>query len=225
MSSPYNETIRFPNEIDRDWPSLADNTTPWVEQRHIVYPQHYNKLVNLVNTVNGMTAGAPTASGDGTLQRISYPSVFTFKIAALMKVAAPDSVDVPGVNNPGNVLPFEIVFTHSADVYSDRAGAAIVRLSLEEFNALIANQSFFSDGPIVACSVVDDPHNTTLHIDTYVVNHYAVTGSDTILVRGAIIDLGITDPPASSDPWEVPSRRWTLQGNAVSLRIAFQGIA
>jgi len=222
----FNDTIRWPEKLDVDFPNLRNNDSAAVSDNEKLYAAHYNKVRNLVIKAYDLMQNTISASGDGSIQKISIPVVFDIPLHTLVKVGAFDAATNPQISVPGNVLPFEFVLTSSSDDYSKligRGGVALLNKKiptalLTQFGGIsIINPKLHGTGFLTGPSdkVFD---RTKPFPNSYAVSVNANIGADTILIRGVIIDSKLDSVQSANG---LGPQFWLLPTNQqTNLRIA-----
>lgn len=229
--SQFSEQILFPVQKDV-WPSLVDSFSSRDTEFSIVFAEHYNKVRNLILTTEELWFNSYTASGDGTFKALSYTYTIETSISSILGVSAFAAWNDPNIDQPGNILPYEIIFTKSTDDYSKWLGSSgqngfykiIVQGSDTMLNNIVAGMDLFSIYPMATATIVPRTGYLAPATDTtfYLANAYAQTNDDTLLIRGAIIDANMTND--SSNGWANVSERWRTYGNDIFLKITLCGV-
>jgi len=194
---PYNDTIFWPQRKDVDFPSLSNNETSVVNEDEKFFAEHYNKIRNFIVEGYLRLTDGTTAASDRSLQKISMPYSFSVSLQDVVKYDAYDASTSTQAKIPGNVLPFEFVITFSTDIYEAQTNRTEYDFLLQKANSTELNAGFGTVSPISAKVLVSAQivGNTDYNFDTTVgfPTHLstvcsAVVGTDTLLIRGAIID-------------------------------------
>ena len=197
---PYNPTtddsIKFLRTGAKDpFPTVYDAGTPSVQDRFKkIWAEYHNKIKNFVGVVEPL-CNSTTAENAG-MKGLTYWSLNPAPtLTSIMYGSAPLAVS-QGKQPPTTVFPFEIVITSSEQSYNtwpkyqagrDRDSVPM----LYQAPRAVLNRIAFGDlntiKPMVQCSLRAD-------LDTYFstrwsVSHYCITSADTLIIRGAIIDL------------------------------------
>ena len=197
---PYNPTtddsIKFLQTGAKDpFPTVYDAGTPSVQDRFKkIWAEYHNKIKNFVGVVEPL-CNSTTAENAG-MKGLTYWSLNPAPtLTSIMYGSAPLAVS-QGKQPPTTVFPFEIVITSSEQSYNtwpkyqagrDRDSVPM----LYQAPRAVLNRIAFGDlntiKPMVQCSLRAD-------LDTYFstrwsVSHYCITSADTLIIRGAIIDL------------------------------------
>ena len=197
---PYNpttdESIKFLQTGAKDpFPTVYDAGTPSIPDRFKkVWAEYHNKIKNFIGVVEPL-CNSTTAENAG-MRGLTYwslnpaPTLFSIMYGSA-KLAVSQ-----GKQPPTTVFPFEIIITSSEQDYSawpkyqagrDRDSVPM----LYQAPRAVLNRIAFGDlntiKPMVQCSLRAD-------LDTYFstrwsVSHYCITSADTLIIRGAIIDL------------------------------------
>jgi hypothetical protein len=229
---PYNEVILFPNAVD-SFPSLRDNTGGAIKEDQIVYAEHYNKIANFIQVLEPKLFSTRTASGDTTLRAISHNFHISLKVSTVFALNAAGAFNTAGTVLPGNVLPFEFVFTTSNSNYGGWTypGASSDRTWYQDTNAsnfkntLVGGLDIFNIFPMATATIISANNAAApltqpfSPIPDYHVNCYAVKNTNTLMIRGAIIDVNAPqNPPANS------AERWISLGNNIILYCTIFGV-
>lgn len=222
----FNDTIRWPEKLDVDFPNLRNNDSAAISENEKLYAAHFNKVRNLVLKAYDLMQNTVSASGDGSLQKISIPVVFDIPFQALVKVGAFDASSNPQLAVPGNVLPFEFILTNSSDDYSKLVGrGGSVLLNKKTASALLSQFGGLSivAPKLHATAILTGPSDkifdrTKPFPNTFAVSINANIGGDTILIRGVVIDSKLDSIQASNG---LGPQFWLLPNNQqTNLRIA-----
>lgn len=224
--NPYSDKIYFPEQIDSFY-TLEDNSSSAIEQYQIVYSAHHNKIANLVHTIQPLILTSGTASGDGTLRGLSYTFTLSAALSQIFELFGGPAASSSTLNQPGNTLPFEAVITKSTDTYYHNIGRGYDNILLfklnnaqDLYNAVAGGLNPFTTYPIIATSLVANSNAGYAdgNLDNYIVNAYVVRSSDTFLVRGSIIDVGM-----GATINQTNSERWLSSG--ATLNVTLMGVS
>lgn len=224
---PYNDQINWPNSLDIDFPNLRNNDSAAVSENEKVYASHFNKVRNLIFKAYDLMQNTVSASGDGSFQKISLPVVFDIPLPTLIKVGAFEINSNPQLEIPGNTLPFEFVLTKSSDDYSKMIGRGGSALLNKKTSAALLSQ--FGGIEVVGakihttCSLVgptDKLFDTSYAFpNSYAASANTIVGSDTILIRGVLIDSKVDAIQAAAgyaqQLWKLPAAQQTFVRLAV----------
>ena len=205
----YNDTINFPNRVS-DWPSVADNrSSVTVSPDQILWAEHYNKLANFVDKVQdnllffGTTqASGANASPDLSVQKVSRGLGIVNTTDALLQAVAPlaYSTPNPSFQIPGNVLPFEFVFTTNPNKINNLNGSnggtvygtttvlfsdtIVGAYPLAEFSSILTATNIYCTSTFGYAGTVANPE---LHCQFFPqISQYTIRLSDTIIIRGCV---------------------------------------
>ena len=221
----YNDIINWPKVLDKDFPTLRDNESSIVSDNEKFYAAHFNKIRNFLVKAYAIVSSTNTAFGDGTFQKMSMPHTFQVSLQDLLKVGAFDVV-LNSAKVPGNCLPFEFIITKSTDNYVALV-TKTTSLFLEQKTSIKLNKSFgginpfnkhISTAQIVGASSASFD-NTKINPSNYRVVCSSIIGSDTILMRGFIVDMQLS---ASNSTNGDGSNLWkTLSPLSPALKVSF----
>lgn len=204
---PTNEQIIFPNAID-SLPTVYDAGSAAVAERYTkIWAEYHNKIRNFIGTVQPMLT-PNTATSDGSLKGLTlYTLNPAPTIHNIIRGFAKDAFDA-GRHAPTQVLPFEIVITSSNDDYSHwpNTGGGTTPLIYQTtqtiLNQIVGNINLFHLRPMTQITLRRS--SPFIQLDQYssrwIVNHYAIPGADTLLIRGCLCDLNDMAPIGSQLP-------------------------
>jgi hypothetical protein len=202
---PYNDTILWPYKEDIDFPNLKNNETGVIGENERVYAAHYNKVANFLVKGYELFTATQTATGDGSIQKLSAPLTITVPLVDVLKADAYKIFTNPIVKAPGNVLPFEFTITYATDSYQSlkaKGGDAFVKQAsnLANFKKLFGGIDPAANMCTVTAQLVGKPDNLFKPgipaPQGYVVTCTAKIIANTILLHGYIIDQKLS--PSSS---------------------------
>lgn len=225
----FSETINWPAQKDQ-WPTLYNDYAGPTREHSILFAEHFNKIRNFVVKSEGLWLNATTGSGDGSLRGLSYVYTLETTISEILGSFAFDAWNSPSISQPGNVLPFEFVITSSNDNYSNWPAngqgtfrSMLVQDTVDAINTIVAGMDFFNIYPMVTIAIAQRPGiQTDPSSVMYLANGWANISSDTLLIRGAIIDLQM--PNDSGNNWVNTADRWKTQGLDLLLRASIIGV-
>jgi len=205
------DTSTFPTSIDT-FPTLYNYATGVPKDLYTFRVEYYNKIANCINTLETLMYVPATAISDGSLSKLSYVVSFTLPMANLLQSCAPAAFSSPEISQPGNVLPFEVLFTSSSANYQnwlfkDGVARMLYQGSAASIASMFGGISPFSTAkPMVTCTIrragglkVDGALATIY--SNFLANSWAVADSSNLLIRGCVIDFGITNTTANADDW------------------------
>lgn len=224
--SSFNENINWPKSLDLDFPNLRDNTSSVSADNEIVYAAHFNKVRQLILNSYNVVQTTVAGSGNGSFQKISVPITYNIPISTLIKLAAPALTATEKI--PGNILPFELVLTKST---SYNYSAAPSQLGIKKgtstyFLSQFGQINIFSNKISVKGSLcfnnqilfdINTPYPNELKVFTSV-----RTSSDTILIRGCVVDNRVSH--LSADAGKAPSVWLNPASDNIYLKVAIVGI-
>lgn len=208
-----NEFTTFPTSIDT-FPTLSNYATGVPKDLYTFRVEYYNKIANCINTLETLMRTTLTGTGDGSIKGLSYAVGFTLPMAALLQNAAPAAFSSPTIQQPGNVLPFEVLFTCSNANYGDwlfKEGTSrmLYQGSLATITALFGGVSPFNTAkPMVTCAIRRasglkvDSGVSTIH-SRFLANTTCIADAENLIIRGCVIDFGMTDELTNADDWIV----------------------
>ena len=226
----FNDIIQWPTKLDVDFPNLRNNDSAVISEVEKFYAAHYNKIRNFVVTAYSFVENNSVAVSDGTLSRLSMPVGITIPLKEIVKAFLNSVYLDTDIQVPGNVLPFELVITYSSDSYSTEVSKStalyIKKSDVNSLKSLFGSINPLTNPLVVTGQVLgykEDTFNSNVHFEsTYVVNCTALQGSNTLLVRGYIQDMGIADLNAVNGTAPL---RWLSKTNSTeSLKIAIMGV-
>jgi hypothetical protein len=212
MKSPFSSIIKYPAQVDtfeNMYDSGANSSAHTANTK--LWAEHYNKLGNFIGKIEPLIV-TNTASGDGSFKVLSYAYTLTpvplFNIFQSYAYAAARSGNAP----PTNILPFEFVITSSSDDYTNWPfpGALLFQSDQATINNLIGGIAFNGGSLLASINLSDSrdllPRDYTYNLGlvigeistkNWITNHYISYSSDTLLIRGAIINTLVV--PISGD--------------------------
>jgi hypothetical protein len=212
---PYDSNINWPQTID-SFPSLDDNQGPSINTNQILYAEHYNKIGNFIRRAQYAYNHTTVASGDGTIKTMYFPSDpttmgFAIPLPVVARIVCPWAYDSrsTGTNIPGNVLPFEFILSTNTGIVipwqTDDYSMSQQNSSATNLNQFLNGYSFLSY-PRIHVSLWNNSaiYGQFIHYcnQTLLLNSWSIMGSDTLLVRGTVIDMG-SDPTDGQERWEL----------------------
>lgn len=189
---PTNELIKFLTTGVRDsFPTVYNAGNSSVAEKYTkVWAEYYNKIRNFIGIVQPLCT-TETADGDG-LSAITYWTLNPAPTINDIIFGSAKKAYLLGKAPPTNVLPFEIVITSSTDNYSNwpkLSGVTtplLYQASLTTIRSIIKGDPY-SRPPMVSCCLKASNHS---YFSTrWAVNSYLTVGTDTLLIRGSLIDL------------------------------------
>lgn len=190
---PTDESIKFPVQKDT-FPTVYNAGSTSIADRYTkVWAEYHNKIRNFIGIVEPMCSSNTASDPSGSLKRITYwrlnpaPS-----LAHILYGNAKMAYDL-GKAPPSMVLPFEIVITNSLDNYDNwpKLRGTLPMLYYASSTDLnnITKTDFMSSKPLVQCTLRKGTEiSTSSPAPTLLVNSYCIPGTDTLLIRGAVID-------------------------------------
>jgi hypothetical protein len=201
---PTDESIKFLETGAKDsFPSVYDAGTSSVLEKYTkVWAEYHNKIRNFIGVVEPL-CNTDTALDEG-LNSLTYwtlnPAPTLNDIILGSAVRAYNA----GKSPPTTVFPFEIVITNSSDSYSNWnkfPGFSCPPMLYQKPTALINRIAFgdlFTIKPMVKCCLLST--RSDYYSTKWAINSYCITGTDTLLIRGSIIDLDGTGTVTSELP-------------------------
>lgn len=201
---PTNENINFLKTGVKDvFPTVYDAGAANVPDKFTkVWAEYHNKIRNFIGIVEPMCS--PNTAQDEGISGLTYwtlnpaPTINDIIIGSAVKAYN------LGKAPPSHMFPFEIVITKSTDNYqnwSKRPGLASTPLLYQKLPNVINKitlNDFFAMKPMVTCCLKST--NEEYYSTRWTVNSYCIHGTDTLLIRGAIMDLNGTSIPTSTLP-------------------------
>lgn len=205
--SHFDDTIHWPDAPD-SFVWLFNRGQTDDRESTILYAEHYNKIRNFVVKAESLMDPDFAAIGDGTIKAIAYAFQVNVNLGVLALQHFPDPAGLHAI--PGNVLPFELVFTTATNDYTKWPGksALLVQGASAVVAAVVQGLDTFSMYPMATAAVrpnvplgnLNQGNMPTFAGTRYVVSHHCLLGPsvasgaiDTLVLRGSIADLG-TDP-------------------------------
>lgn len=222
---PTDESIKFLQTGAKDvFPTVYDAGNSSISEKYTkVWAEYHNKIRNFIGLVEPLCT-TDTAQ-DAGMSSITYwtlnpaPSLYDI-IYGFSKKAA-----VAGKAPPTTVYPFEIIITSSTSNYSNWSKAPGVNIvpmlyqtSSTNINK-ITRGGFFSIRPMVSCSIKST--SDSMHSTRWAVNSYCYSSSNTLCIRGSIIDLNGTAATTN----QLPSIDTSFPNNKTQkLQVAIVGV-
>ena len=191
---PTNELIRFTETGATDsFPTVFNAGNSSVAERYTkVWAEYHNKIRNFIGIVEPL-CNIRTAENQG-ISSLTYwglnpaPTLYDILYGSAKKACTLTKAP------PSNILPFEIVITSSTDDYTNwtkqGSNQGPVPMLYQAPSALINKivyGNLFDLRPMVQCTIRSI--NETTFSTKWAVSSYCITGVDTLLIRGAIIDI------------------------------------
>lgn len=200
-NDPFNSTILFPASIDSfpnlaDFGSIAALNLPAHHTK--LWASNYNKIANFINKVEPLLIGnSPTISNTFL---ITQP----YQVASIPLLDILKQLDPYLYNNskaPMNYLPFEIILSTNDLTYKFWSGRVAGEpfysyKTTTNFAPLFSTLSVFN-GNLLSSAALDVNYETLTakvagYQNNFIVNNYiTVNTTDTIIIRGAIVDAYI----------------------------------
>lgn len=191
---PLNETILWPSVIDT-FASMSANVGGSVADDQIMFAQYPNKIAKALERMQSLWTGTTVGSGNLTIRALGTPNTLFVGVHDLWQLVAAEYAANPGLTFPGNVLPFEFVYTRTTDNYTSWAinGHYLAYQVGDPVFTMEANSGLDFDvyKPMASAGTFDftsysNPAQALL--SSLIVQAHAVQQDDTVLVRGIIID-------------------------------------
>lgn len=203
-SPPTDESIKFLQTGVKDvFPTVYDSGTASVTEKYTkVWAEYHNKIRNFIGIVEPL-CDTRTALNDG-LNSLTYWTLNPAPTLNDILIGSAVRAYNLGKSPPTTVFPFEIVITNSSDSYvnwNKLSGLSVPPMLYQKPTNLlnkIAFGSLFSIKPMVKCCIKST--NETYYSTKWAVNTYCINGTDTLLIRGSIIDLSGTGIVTSQLP-------------------------
>ena len=202
--SPYNSKILFPKQKDQflgvfDSSQLQSLLISSAYTRF--WAEHYNKVANFIETVEPLISPT-TANNDNTFKSLTYTYTLPpVSINTLLRACALKA-EREGNSPPSHLIPFEFILTtDETQDYSRWPGISMVKqTTLAELNEIVAGYNIFSIVPQVSVNIKHTDNIVEDLMDNWVVNAYCIVSSDTILIRGALINTDLPTVTGTSLP-------------------------
>jgi len=189
---PTDESIKFIETGAKDsFPTAFNAGNSSIAHRYTkVWAEYHNKIRNFIGIVEPLLTPI-TANGEG-LTALTYwtlnpaPSINDLLFGSAKKAY------LLGKGPPSGVLPFEIVITSSTDNYSNWPKLSgdtppmLYQASQTAINAIVFG-NITNIQPMVTCCLKST--NETYFSTRWAINSYCINGTDTLLIRGCLIDL------------------------------------
>jgi hypothetical protein len=202
---PYNDRINWPLSKDIDFPTVFNNESSVVDEDEKFYAEHYNKVRNFVVKAYLLLVDGQAGVGDGSVKRLSFPYTFRVSLKDVLTYSAYDASVGTDLRLPGNVIPFEFVVTFSGDPYFIQKNRTEFDFLLEKSSSLELSKVFGAVSPISSKTlvsgnlVINDTQKFSLTTKAPNKNQVIVSafvGTNTILIRGVVIDYQISSGDA-----------------------------
>lgn len=225
----YTDKINLPYSVST-WPSLRNAGAGVPSDDCIFYAEHYNKIKNLIDYVEGSWVNnGESAYSDGSLQGLCYSYSLGIDCEKLFAEVAYDAWSSNSISQPGNVLPFEFVLTVSSDSYANwlanGSNPQYPRMLIQYagnnsmLNTIVGGLNIFGIFPQITATLESKTTvATTFESNNYLVNVNGLIGTDTICIRGSIIDIGITSMQSDSEKWKSYGAPINLMVNIVGVK-------
>lgn len=208
MKDLFTNTSKFPTALDK-FPNCADAGSELANQLGLAYStmwaSHYNVVADFINKLQPLV-NSDSASTDGTIHKTSYVWSFEFSMDQLIRTFSSDGYQL-GLTPPTNVYPFEFMITTSSVNYVPLTEYGPNYVPLTFITNPVTLSDTFNGFPILECDPlvsVSVGRNTGLSVlgtSRWITNAYAILNSDTILIRGCVLDtqpltIGSTNYPS-----------------------------
>lgn len=222
---PVDESIKFLQTGTKDvFPTVFNAGNTSISERYTkVWAEYHNKIRNFIGTVEPLCT-TKTAENQG-VDSITYWTLNPAPKLNDIIYGASKKAYVLGKAPPTTVFPFEIIITSSADNYSqwpNLSGAGPVPMLYQSSAANVNKICFGNLGtikPMVTC--VMKSTNDTAFSTRWSINSYCLANSDTLVIRGSIIDLNGTGTVTT----ELPPLSYSFpDGNTQKLFVTLVGV-
>lgn len=201
---PTDESIKFLQTGAKDpFPTTYDSGTSSVAEKYTrVWAEYHNKIRNFIGIVEPLCT-TKTATDDG-LSSLTYWTLNPAPTINDIIFGSAAKAYKAGKAPPTTVFPFEIVITNSSDSYaswSKFTGLTSPPMLYQKPTSVINKIAFgnlFTLNPMIRCCLKSTVE--TYYSTRWAVNSYCVKGTDTILIRGSLIDLNGTGTVTSTLP-------------------------
>jgi len=190
---PINESIKFLETGVVDvFPTVYNYGTSNVPEKYTkAWAEYYNKIRNFIGIVQPLCI-TETAQNLG-VSSLTYWTLNPAPTISEIIYGSAKRAYLLGKAPPTNVFPFEIVITSSSDNYSSWSRLSpssptprmLYQAPLATINK-IAFGNLYTLKPMVSCCIKST--NETYLSTNWVVNAYVMTGTDSLVIRGSIID-------------------------------------
>lgn len=205
---PYNPTtnelIKFLETGAKDpFPTSYDVGNSSASERYTkVWAEYHNKIRNFIGIVQPFCT-TKTATNLG-VKALTYWTLNPAPSLSDIIVGSAAKAYNSGKAPPTTIFPFEIVITDSTDSYSSWStlpGVSTPPMLYQKSSSIIDKITygdFFGLKPMVTCTIKSSLESA--YSTRWLVNSYCVNGTDTLLIRGSIVDITGTGISTSQLP-------------------------
>lgn len=197
---PTDESIKFLQTRAVDpFPTVYDAGDSSIDIRYTkVWAEYYNKIRNFIGVVQPIAENQTAISG-GSVNNLSYWTLNPRPTLQNIIYGSAKLAYDQGKAPPTTIFPFEIVITSSTHDYSNwpklyGTNPMLYQSSVANMNKIVFG-SIPTIKPMVKCTLESD--NVSSYETGWSVNSYCIVGnnstSDTLLIRGSVIDISGSD--------------------------------
>ena len=226
FNPPTSENIIFPEGGKDSFPTVYDAGNTSIASRYTkVWAEYHNKLRNFIGKVEPLVKSDGAFDESKSLHGISLWTLSPAPTIGDIIYGYAKTAYNLGKLPPSKILPFEIVITSSLDSYSNWPSLGstcpiLYQASSATINSIIGvgNTNLFTFKPMVQCNLRNaTPLNGV--VPNWLVTSHCIAGTDTLLIRGAIIN-GMA---SVADPNDLPTSPTLFFNNSLVLNVSIVG--
>ena len=238
MSNIFTGTSNFP--APDTWPWLFNQLETDDSTFTTLFAEHPNKLGDFIMKAEAQLI-QPSAKSDGTIGQLCYQYHLRANMAQLMAAFEYNAWALSTQWFPGNVIPFEFVFTEDTAAYSNWGASSdhgtYSRMLVEAtgLSAVLQGDNIFTSYPMVSVCLRPSPgmrgiHSAAewacgpLHCTAVCRVGQDLNGQRALVVGGNIVYTEAYYYPISDTDYKAASNNWTSQFYGIDLHMTVMGV-